>query len=56
MLAIGDSENDYEQIRWAGVGVAVKNAYPRVIGAADALVASNEEDGVAQALEQFLNL
>ena len=56
VLAIGDSENDYEQIRWAGVGVAVKNAYPRVIGAADALVASNEEDGVAQALEQFLNL
>ena len=56
VLAIGDSENDYEQIRWAGVGVAVKNAYPRVIGAADALVASNEEDGVAQALEQFLTL
>lgn len=56
VLAIGDSENDYEQIRWAGVGVAVKNAYPRVLQAADALVASNEEDGVAQALEKFLNL
>lgn len=56
VLAIGDSENDYEQIRWAGVGVAVKNAFPRVLQAADALVGSNEEDGVAQALEQFLNL
>ena len=56
VLAIGDSENDYEQIRWVGVGVAVKNAYPRVLAVADAVVGSNEEDGVAQALERFLNL
>lgn len=54
VLAIGDSDNDYEQIRWAGVGAAVKNASARVREGADVVVGSNEEDGVAQALEQFV--
>ncbi|GFH32067.1 uncharacterized protein HaLaN_31224, partial [Haematococcus lacustris] len=51
LLAVGDGDNDLELITGAGVGVAMGNATPRVKAAADAHVASNDDDGVAQALE-----
>ncbi|GFH26796.1 uncharacterized protein HaLaN_25008, partial [Haematococcus lacustris] len=54
LLAVGDGDNDLELITGAGVGVAMGNATPRVKAAADAHVASNDDDGVAQALEQFV--
>lgn len=53
ILAIGDSGNDLDMIAAAGVGVAVANAAPAVIQAADYQVASNVENGVAEAIDRF---
>ena len=54
VLAAGDARNDLELIGWAGVGVAVGNADPITIAAADWVTASNEQDGVALAIESAL--
>lgn len=54
VLAIGDARNDIEMLQWAGVGVAMGNAVPEAIAAADHTTASNEEDGLALAIEALL--
>lgn len=54
VLAIGDSRNDVPMLRWAGVGVAMGNALTEVIEAAPHVTPSNDEDGVARALERFV--
>ena len=54
MLAIGDSYNDIAMLKWAGIGVAVANAPQMVKAAADYVTASNDEDGVAEALEKWV--
>ncbi|MFO7320922.1 MAG: HAD family hydrolase [Chloroflexota bacterium] len=54
VLAIGDAENDIEMLQLAGIGVAVGNAMPQTKAAADFVVASNDEDGVAEAVERFV--
>jgi hypothetical protein len=40
-------------LAWAGRAVAVANAHPDVIDAADEVTASNDEDGVAVVLERL---
>ncbi|MDO8120064.1 HAD family hydrolase [Isoptericola sp. b490] len=52
--AFGDMPNDLEMLGWAGRGVAVAGAHPRVVAAADAVCAAPDEDGVAQELETLL--
>lgn len=54
VMAIGDAHNDLGMIRWAGIGVAVANAYPVVQRAADVIVPSNDDEGVAHALQRFV--
>ncbi|MDP4091116.1 MAG: HAD hydrolase family protein, partial [Bacillota bacterium] len=54
VIAIGDAGNDIDMIRYAGLGVAMDNAFPQVKEAADYITASNEEDGVAQVIERFI--
>ncbi|MGM0123014.1 hypothetical protein IGI37_000380 [Enterococcus sp. AZ194] len=54
IMGIGDEENDLPMIEYVGVGVAMANAVEQVRKAADYVTASNEEDGVAQAIEQFV--
>lgn len=53
VLALGDYPNDLPMLAWAGRGVAVANAHPEVLAAADEVTASNDEDGVAQVLESL---
>lgn len=53
-LVIGDAENDIEMLKLAGIGVAVANADEKTREAADYVVASNDDDGVAEALERFV--
>jgi Cof subfamily protein (haloacid dehalogenase superfamily) len=53
-LAIGDGENDIEMLQMAGLGVAMGNAPDQLKAVADAVVATNEQDGVAEALERFV--
>ena len=40
-------------LQYAGTGVAMNNAVDEVKAIADFITASNDEDGIAQALEQF---
>lgn len=54
VIAFGDADNDAELLTWAGRGVAVANAGPAALAAADEVAPSNEEDGVAQVLERLL--
>ncbi len=54
VLALGDAENDIEMLRLAGVSVAVANVMQVTKDAADVVVASNDEDGVAEAVERFV--
>lgn len=53
MVAIGDGFNDLSMIEYAGLGIAMDNAQEAVKRAANHVTASNEEDGVAQAIEKF---
>ncbi len=52
--AFGDMPNDLPMLNWAGRGIAVANAHPEVRTAITDRTASNDDDGVAQALEQLL--
>ncbi len=54
VMAIGDSYNDIEMLKFAGTAVVVANAPPEVKGFADHLTASNDDEGVAQALERWV--
>ncbi len=54
VMAIGDGENDVEMLRLAGIGVAVGNAMPVAKAAANVMVGSNNDDGVAEAIERFV--
>lgn len=51
--AFGDAPNDLPMLTWAGRSFAVANAHPQVLDAVDEVVGSNDEDGVARALEQL---
>ena len=52
IMAIGDNVNDKLMIENAGIGVAMGNSAPYIKEIADKVVASNNEDGVAEALSQ----
>jgi hypothetical protein len=54
-IAFGDGENDVELLEWAGFGVAVANAHPRVLAVADWVCPSAEVEGVAQVIEAVLD-
>ena len=53
-IACGDSENDLDIIKAAGLGVAMANAPKDIRCQADAVTLSNEEHGVAVMLETYL--
>jgi len=54
VAAVGDSYNDVEMLDAAGLGIAMGNSPAEVRRRADAVTASNREDGVARALEQYI--
>ena len=54
VIGCGDGMNDISLIEFAGLGVAMANACDAVKAAANYQAASNEEDGVAQMLEEIL--
>ncbi|MGL5436452.1 MAG: Cof-type HAD-IIB family hydrolase [Lachnospiraceae bacterium] len=53
MIGFGDGMNDLSMIKYVGTGVAMDNAVPALKEAADYVTASNDEDGIAKALERF---
>lgn len=54
VMALGDAEADAGMLRWAGVGVAMANAMPEAIAAADWVAPSNDEAGLAVAVSRFV--
>ncbi|HEY8768765.1 MAG TPA: Cof-type HAD-IIB family hydrolase [Dehalococcoidia bacterium] len=53
-MAMGDSESDIEMLRWAGLGIAMRNSPDAVKKDALHIAPSNDEDGVAWAVIKFL--
>ncbi|MDR1916890.1 MAG: Cof-type HAD-IIB family hydrolase [Synergistaceae bacterium] len=54
VMAIGDGENDIEMLRLSGIGVAMQNAREIVKETANYIAPTNDEDGVAWAIEKFV--
>lgn len=54
VMTIGDNINDKEMIENAGIGVVTGNSSPYMKKIADEVVASNNESGVAEAIEKYI--
>jgi len=53
IVSFGDMPNDVPMLRWAGLGVAMGNAHPEAVAAADEVTTTNDQDGVARVLERW---
>ena len=53
-MAFGDGNNDASMIRDAGIGVVMENGDPDLKVIADYITATNDESGVAQAIEKLV--
>ncbi len=54
MIAIGDNENDISMFKFAGLSIAMENGEDCAKEIAQYVTASNNEDGVAKAIEKFI--
>ncbi len=54
-IAFGDGENDVELLEWAGYGIAVGDAHPRLKAIADWTSPGPSEAGVAAVLDALLD-
>ncbi|EJA4670650.1 sugar-phosphatase [Escherichia coli] len=54
VMCIGDHGNDLAMVKYAGVGVAMGNAEPSIKEAAQFVTTTNQEDGVAVAINKFV--
>jgi hypothetical protein len=55
-MGFGDGENDLTMMTMSGIGVAMENGMEEAKALADYITLSNDEDGVAAALEHFLDI
>ena len=53
IAAIGDSGNDVPMLKLAGTGIVVANANAVARAVAEYQVASNDDNGVAEAIDRF---
>lgn len=54
VMAIGDNLNDLEMLQYAGLGIIMANSEPRLHQYGFNKTASNDEDGVADAIERYI--
>lgn len=54
VICIGDAGNDIHMIKYAGLGVAMGNAFPETKAVADYITTTNEENGVANVINKFI--
>jgi Cof subfamily protein (haloacid dehalogenase superfamily) len=55
VVAFGDMPNDLPMLGWAGTSYAMENAHPTVRAVATHVAGTNDDDGVAQVIEQLLD-
>lgn len=56
VVAFGDMPNDLTVLKWAGIAYAMGNAHPTVLAACERHAPTNEEDGVAQVIEELFGI
>ncbi|GAA0181178.1 sugar-phosphatase [Clostridium sediminicola] len=54
IICVGDAGNDIHMLQYAGLGVAMGNAFDEVKEIADYITKSNSEDGVAHVINEFI--
>lgn len=54
VISFGDEDNDFEMIQFAGTGVAMGNAIPKLKELANVTTLTNEQDGIAVYLEKYV--
>ena len=54
VMTFGDAGNDLHMIEYAGLGIAMGNAFEEVKEAANYITDTNDNDGVAKAIEKFI--
>jgi len=54
VIAVGNAANDLSMIEYAGMGIWVDNVSLELRDKADCVVASNNQDGVAEVIERFI--
>ena len=54
IMAFGDGKNDLKMLETVGIGVAMANAVPEVLAVADMVAESNDDDGVAKIIKQYV--
>lgn len=54
VICVGDAGNDISMIKYAGLGVAMGNAFPEVKKIANYITKSNEQNGVAHVINKFI--
>jgi len=53
-VAIGDGLNDYDMIKAAGLGIAMKNSCDEILALAKEITDDCDHDGVAKAIEKYI--
>jgi hypothetical protein len=56
IMVFGDGLNDLTMVEWAGIGIAMENAHPRLQESADDIAHNHSELGVARYLNQHFEL
>jgi Cof subfamily protein (haloacid dehalogenase superfamily) len=54
VICIGDAGNDIHMVEYAGLGVAMENAFPELKEVANYITLSNENHGVAHVINKFI--
>ena len=54
VVAVGDADNDVPMLEGAGLGVAMGNAYPGALAAADRVIGSNDTNAIAQLVDELV--
>ena len=54
MIAVGDGFNDLSMIEYAGLGIAMANAEDKIKKSAKYVTLSNDEDGIAHVIYEFI--
>ena len=54
VICMGDAENDHHMLEYAGLGIAMENAMKETKQIANYITASNDDHGVAKAIDKFI--